>query len=419
MIPYIILLICIILILVTYKNNYEHYTDPITPLQELTITILASNITIIKNHNIILSDTTNNLIFYIITPTTSTFYKSDITNYDPTIFNKINDPNNILIIIKTVTNTTPSIQFLQQLKSIGSQAETIRNVDNYILITNKDRTIYYESVTPTAIYYPSTKINSALCKVNPKNILPPKDYILYNQSSYDKIIQCLHEKETQHFGIDNNYCIPLTPNDYNQIKQMPNADNCVDGIGTDTNIMIYDTTKTYTLTNVKNNEYVVFYDLPDSKGNALVIKEGIYDEAEINRSPIKSIYIPENYYLFLIQDFDIIPYYGPLLINIKPHDNYAQRFINVIVQKYKKGNVIVCGTYNNKQICMTYGKGITVLHPKLFIKILYIKMDENIKDVSLFGDISAINLIDNYKNTEPNKYVNVLYPRIIRSIKVN
>lgn len=411
-------LICIILIFVTYQNKYEYFNDQLDPLKQLTITIAPSNITIIKNHKIILSDTTNNLIFYIITPTTSSFYQSDISNYDPTIFNNINDHNNILIIIKSITNNTP-IQFLQQLKSVGSNSNIIRNIDNYLLITNKDRTIYYESVTPNTIFYPSTKINNALCKVNPKNILPPKDYLLYNQSSYDKITKCLHERETQHFGIDNKYCIPLTPNDYNQIQQMPDADNCIGGIGTDTNIMIYDTTKTYTLTNIKTDEYVVFYDLPDGKGNALVIKEGIYEEAEVNRSPIKSIYIPNNYYLFLIQESDIIPYYGPLLINIKPHDNYAQRFINVIVQKYKKGNVIMCGSYNNKQLCMTYGKGITVLHPKLFIKILYIKMDENIKDVSLFGDISAINLIDNYKNDEPNKYINVLYPRIIRSIKVN
>lgn len=419
MIPIIILITCLILILITYRNKYEHYSNLLDPLQQLTITISPSNITIIKNHNIILSDTVNNLIFYIITPTTLSIHKSDITNYDSSIFNQINDPNNILIILKTVTNNAPSTQFLQQIKSVGGQAEIIRNIDNYILITNKDRTIYYESVTPNTIYYPSTKINSALCKVNPKNILPPKDYVLYNQSSYDKIVRCLHEKETQYFGIDNNYCIPLNPIEYNQIKQMPNADNCADGVGTDKNIMIYDTTKTYTLTNVKTDEYVVFYDLIDGKGNALVLKEGIYDEEEVNRSPIKSIYIPDNYYLFLIQDFDIIPYYGPLLINIKPHDNYAQRFINVIVQKYKRGNVIVCGTYNKKQICMTYGKGITVLHPKLFIKILYIKMDENIKDVSLFGDISAINLIDNYKNNKTNEYINVLYPRIIRSIKVN
>lgn len=198
-------LICIILIFVTYQNKYEYFNDQLDPLKQLTITISPSNITIIKNHKIILSDTINNLIFYIITPTTSSFYQSDITNYDPTIFNNINDPNNILIILKTVANNIPSAQFFQQLKSVGSNADIIRNIDNYILITNKDRTIYYESVTPNTIFYPSTKINNALCKANPKNILPPKDYILYNKSSYDKIAKCLHERETQHFGIDNKY----------------------------------------------------------------------------------------------------------------------------------------------------------------------------------------------------------------------
>jgi hypothetical protein len=429
MVLYIIILIIILLLLLINTNKYEHYTNNnddtiLDLLKPLNISISQKNIIVIKNNDVLLK-TNSDLVICVLNKVNLNFYKFDINNYNTLsiiqIVEQIHDPNNIIIIIKK-TSEIPPTAFFNMTKNIGGITKIIRNNENYILITNKQRTIYFELVSSQPIFYPYTIFKNIDCRENPKNILPPINYILYNPTSPDSSEMCAHESNDNYFGLTTTSCTPMTENEYKQIKNMPRLDDCVNNIQTsDKSMIIVETNKIYSFLNMQADNVVIFYELPNGKGIPTFFKEGVYEESHFNRSPINSIYIPDNYYLFLIQGLDIIPFYGPLLINVNDFNNkYNNKIINVIVQKHTKGNAIVCGMYNKKQICMTFGKGITVFHPKLFIKVLYIKMDDDIDEVSLFGDISAINLIDVYKRDDSNVNTNikVLYPRVVRSIKV-
>ena len=416
-----VLVLVLILILLTNKSEYEYYTDDIlAPLKKLNLVVSHSNIMIIENNNVLLCETNYELVIYIISAKNgNSINKLNVTDSFEQIINQT-DINDIVIIMKKLSEI-PKEHFFNNIRAIGGKINIIRKNENYILITNKQRTIYFELASPEPVYYPYIIINKVDCRINPKHILPPKKYILYNNNYYDSDERCAHESNLSHFGLTTTKCTPMTEHEYNQVQQMPRTDECINNVGTNVSMMTYDISKIYSFINNFNNNYVTFYELPNGKGNQTFYKEGIYGYTDFNRTSVNSIYIPADYYLFLIGNLDIIPFYGPLLVNVNEFTNkYYKRIEGIVIQKYKKGNVVVCGMYNKKQICMTFGKGITVLYPKLFIKILYIKMDGDVENVSLFGDISAINLIDSYKNTLENtdKFVKVLYPRIVRSIKV-
>lgn len=406
------------MLIIIGKNKYEYYdntTDILKPLKNLTLSVSHSNIMIIENNNVLLCENSYNLVVYTINPNNNT------TIQKLNIGEPVNYLNDDIVIVLKKSSKIPPKEFFNMIHLLGGKINVIRDNENYILITNKAKTIYFELASPEPIYYPYIIINKVDCRVNPKNILPPKKYLLYNKNYYDSDERCAHESNLSHFGLTTNHCTPMTEEEYYHVQQMPKTDECVNNVGTNVSIMTFDVSKIYSFINNFNNDYVTFFELKNGKGNGTYYKEGIYEETDFNRTSIKSIYIPKDFYLLLLQEFDIIPFYGPLLINVDEFDNkYYKRIIGIIVQKYKKGNVVVCGMYNKKQICMTFGKGITVLHPKLFIKLLYIKMDADVDGVSLFGDISAINLIESYKNNSENinKFIKVLYPRVVRSIKV-
>ena len=419
------LLIIILLVYLVYHltYKYESYTnveqDMLTKLKNLTLSVSHTNILIMKNKNILLQETDTDLVIYIIKHNTE-YYKK--LNIDDEIQNITKDlDNDDIIIILRKTSKIPSKSFFDAIKQIGGKFNIIRNNENYILVTNKSRTIYFELASPEPIYYPYVMVNSIDCRINPTNILPPKKYTLYDTKYFDNIERCAHESKLNHFAITENICTPLTKNEYNEIQRMPRTGECMNSVGTNISMATYDVSKIYSFTDIYKSDLVTFFELPDGKGNKFFLKEGEYTENDFNRNSIKSIYVPENYYVFLLTEFNIIAFYGPILANVNAFSNkYYNRINSIIIQKHKQGNVIMCGNYNKQQICMTFGKGITVLNPKLFLKVLFIKMDSDVKEVSLFGDISSINLIDTYTNKPEttDKFLRILYPRVTRSIKV-
>ncbi len=420
----ILVLFVILLIYLIYNNsfNYEHYTndnqDILTKLKNLTLFVSHLNITIINNENILLKENNCDLVIYVIKNENSYFKQ---LNIDDNIQNIINDVNNddIIIILKKICKIPPN-NFFDMIKQIGGKFNIIRDNENYILVTNKNRTIYFELASTEPIYYPYIIVNSIDCRKNPKNIYPPKQYKFYGNKYFDNVERCAHEKQSlTHFALTDTVCTPLTEMEYDKIQKMPRTGDCTNSLGINESMSTYNTTKIYSFSDLYKNDLVTFFSESSGKGDKLFLKEGEYTENDFNRSNINSIYVPKNYYVFLLTDYDIIPFYGEILINVNAFSNkYYNRVIGIIIQKYVKGNVIVCGNFNKKQIWFTYGKGITVFHPKLQLKVLFVKMDNDIETVSLFGDISSINLIDTYTNNKPNTFVRVLYPRVTRSIKV-
>jgi hypothetical protein len=375
---------------------------------------------IIENGNMLLQETQYNLAVYVINnknlSSVNTFNISD--NIQGLIDSYFID-DNIIIILKKISDVPPS-SFYDVIKKLGGKTNVIRKDENYILIINKEQSVYFELVSSEPIYYPYMIINKVDCRMNPRDILPPKKYLLYKSNYYDDAERCGHETNLTHFALDINRCTPLTDLEYQSIQEMPRTGECADGLGQNVSMATYGVSKIYTFKNMNNNNVVTFYEGASGTGKETYFKVGIYDENSFNRMPVGSLYVPPDYYLFVLTDKDILPYYGPLLINVDIFKTkYYNRVLGLIVQKYVLGNVVVCGSFNNNQICMTFGKGVTILYPKLFIKISFIKMDEDIETVSLFADISATDLIETFTNGDSvNTYVPVMYPRVVRSISV-
>ena len=416
------MVLLIILLFLLYQNNYEYYASTSTEqstlnpillqkLKSLTIVVSHTNIMIINNQTTVLCGTDYGLVTYIITPNNAHHEELDI---DDDININTTSPDDIIIILKKM-NTNLSHKNFNLIKQYG-KFNVIRKDENYILVTNKNNTVYFEVSSPDPIYYPFTLINKTDCRINPKNILPPKKYLLYNNHYYDNLERCVHESPATNFALTTTKCIPLTAEEYNQIQTMPRTDECVMGVGTNISMATYNVTKIYSFLDVYKDELVTFF---DNLNNKFYFKEGTYAENDFNKINIKSIYVPPDYYVFLITDTDIIPYYGEVHTAVKEFRNkYYNRVITMIIQKYILGNVILCGNFQKKQICMTYNKGLTVFHPRLFIEVLFVKMDTDVTQVSLFEDIASVSLIDTYKNNNTNQTIRVQYPRIVRSINV-
>ncbi len=421
------LLIIILIIYLIYNNsyNYEHYTNNgqniLTKLKNLTLVVSHLDTTIIENENILLKENNYDLVIYIIKNDISYYKKLDIDDNIQNIINDVND-DDVIIILKKISKI-PSKIFFDTIKQIGGKFNIIRDNENYILVTNKSKTIYFELASTEPIYYPYMIVNNIDCRINPKNIYPPLKYKFYDNKYFDNVERCAHESSQNYFALTDNVCTPLIEKEYNEIQKMTRTGDCINGLGVNESMATYNISKIYSFNDVYKNDLVTFFSEKGGKGDKLFLKEGEYTENDFNRSNINSIYVPKNYYVFLLTDsgYDIIPFYGEILINVDAFSNkYYNRIIGIVIQKYTLGNVIICGNYNKTQICLTYKKGITIFHPKLQLKILFIKMDDDTKEVSLFGDISSINLIEKYTNNNENinKFIKVLYPRVTRSIKV-
>ena len=313
------------------------------------------------------------------------------------------------------------------LNKLGSQRSVFRQDDNYILLTSMIGDIYYEFLSPEPIYFPYIDIIEKKCKENPGNIKYPLNYIIFNDKSYgqDKILKCAiesHIRDHSKFGIYKDYCIPMTDKEYNdQYSQMPNKTNCLDYMGNKDSVAGYVVNKIYNYNQLLNNKKdgVIFYDDYYLKGKNIVLNEGEYQSLVFNRQKIKSIYVPYGYFVFLIFDHNIVPFYGPLKVNLTGfYNKFFGNIEEIIIQKYYEGNTVLCGIYNDKKICTTYGKGKHILHPKLFLKYLSVNMG-NAQQVSVHGNITHTDLIQTFYQNRDAQRVQIEFPRIARGIVID
>lgn len=417
-----IIILTIILIIIFAVNNkiYEKFDDVDDNdedlLKKLNIVVSHTEIKIINNNEKVLYSVVDDFILYI--PNINFTRNFNVIANTQDFIMPYYNSNNIIIILKRVGRLPPKV-FMDTIQMFGGMTTIIRENENYILITNKNKTIYFELVSTEPIYYPYMVINKASCIMNPNNIYPPKQYNMFNK--YDVIESCGHETDLTNFAITQTQCIPMNSSQYIDMNRMPRLDECINGYGTNVSVMSYDVDKIYNFKNIEDGRFVTFYSMKNGKGNRIFFRQGEYDAKDFNRSPIESLYVPKDYYLFLLLENDVIPYYGPILIDVDVFNNrYYKRVVGMVIQKYNEGSIVICGNYNNREICMVFGKGMTIINPKLYITIKYIKL-ANVKDsVKLFSDIYGVDLIEEFVGGMSNVgvYLGVKYPRVVRSVKV-
>lgn len=433
-----------------YRNNFIYSFPDIFNLQDqntsdnlisqlydkLTIMSSSYKATIIIDKNIILNETKDRLYFVILTIINNKLKvrqsrefnincdRSDMINMINFI-GTIDNSDTIIIVSKgnaldILSNTSDNIvqKVIFALQKIGAKTNIFRKSDNYLLITSKSNSTYYELSSPEPIYFPSIDINFEDCRTNPGNVLYPEKYILFDDKTYDndKINKCAMEalmRQYNKFGIIDNYCLPMSDNDYMYYKQMNKSNKCIFGEGKN----VANAVSGYIInksTKLKQSG-ITFFEKTDQQGYQFVLNEGEYDASAFNKRDINSIDIPDNYFLFMISD-NIMPFYGPLKTNLSIiHKKFFNDFNYIVVQKHLKDDAIICGENNHKQICMTFSRGTHILHHKLFINILYVRLGNSSK-VALFSDIDRQDLIGEFYS---HALIKIKFPRITRSIIVS
>ncbi|QKF94071.1 interleukin-like EMT inducer protein [Fadolivirus algeromassiliense] len=317
---------------------------------------------------------------------------------------------------------------IKYLKQIGARTEIFREDDNYILITSRLGDIYYEDISPESLYFPYINIIKKDCKINPGNIKYPEKYIIFNDKAFDsdKLKKCAMESHIRgytKFGLYDNYCIPMSDNEYyNSFEIMPDSEKCLMEHGGKNDITGYHIEKIYSYDRLIDNRKhgVIFYELHNFEGDNFILNEGVYLNQEINRQRISSVYIPYKYFLFIILDDEIIPFYGPIKVNLK--NFYKKNFDDfdvIIIQKHHENNTVLCAQYKNKKICMTYGKGTHIFYPKMYFRITDINIGDNVNTISLYATTGMTDLIDKFDRKVDGKNVKVKFPRITRSIIIS
>lgn len=318
------------------------------------------------------------------------------------------DQNNIIIVASNgnLFNLF-SFENREQLTKIGMTNKVFRNADNYLLITSKNKSIYYEKISREPIYFPEFTVKTNECKANPGNIYYPTNYLVFSEKSYDtdKINKCAFESHVQgyrRFAITKDVCIPLSNENYQGVQSMADSSACYDGEGNFMTLNVYTVDKTYQLNKTKG---VTF------EGNGIfILKPGYYESLDFNRQWFNYIYVPEGYYLFILTDQTINAYYGPT------HLNYDKKDINniksIVIQQHLDGNATICGNVNTKQICLTYDRGTHILFDKLFMTVTSVNVGKYNR-VNLYSSIAQTDLID---SAIINKTIQ--FPRVTRSIIV-
>lgn len=305
--------------------------------------------------------------------------------------------------------------FIKCLNSLGSQQKIFRNDDNYLLIITNGKKIF-ETTSSQPIYYPPINIKHKECRMNPENVNYPGKYVVFDIKSSDEDIvrKCATETNLRgftKFGLTDNYCTPLSESDYNKFKFMGPSYDCSYGLGNGSSMMGYE------LDNTKPDQGVIFYEYSNMNGNSFILNEGTYLSGEFNGQTINSIYVPNNYFVFLIGYNFITPIYGPKSLNI---NNKEIKDINgIIIQRHFTGNVILCTLKDNKKICLTFGIGSHILFPTLYMTINFVKFTGDLyRNVSIYEYIDNKGLIQTVINPGNKKNIKIDFPRVVRSIKV-
>lgn len=325
-------------------------------------------------------------------------------------------------------------QGIKTINDLGAQTKIFRRDDNYLLIISKLKDIYYEFISPEPIYFPYFSVVEKKCKINPGNIAYPKDYVIFNDKSYgiDKVLKCAieaHIRKYNKFGIYRDYCIPMSDEEYEKkYSIMADASNCVSYGGeisgqidhNEDSVAGYSVDKIYEYKRILDNKDkgVIFFELENFGGRNFILNEGEYNSLDFNRQKIGSIYVPHNFYVFIIFGKKIVPFYGPFKVNlINFTKKYFDNIDTIVIQKHFKGNVVMCGTFDDKKICVTYGKGTHMLHPRLFIRYLSANLGSH-KMLELHGNIVQTDLIQDFIKERDGQKVQIEYPRIVRSIRI-
>lgn len=324
------------------------------------------------------------------------------------------DQNNIIIVASNgnLFNLF-SFENRDQLIKIGMLNKVFRNADNYLLITSKNKSIYYEKISRDPIYFPEFTVKTNECKTNPGNIYYPTDYLVFSEKSYDidKINKCAfesHVKGYRRFAITKDVCIPLSEENYKGVESMPDSSACYDGEGNFMTLNVYSVDKTYALN--KTNGVTFEYNARGDDYKLFILKPGYYESLDFNRQPFNYIYIPEGYYVFILTDNIINAYYGPT------HLNYDKKDINniksIIIQQHLDGNAIICGNVGTKQICLSYDRGTHILFDKLFMTVTSVNVGK-FNRVNLYSSIAQTDLIDSAIISKT-----IQFPRVTRSIVI-
>jgi len=229
-------------------------------------------------------------------------------------------------------------------------------------------------------------------------------------------------KKNNKFGIMNNICIPISDDEYaNSIVPMESSGSCQDNMGSRDSMSVYlinkinSTDQMFTPTASSDDKYVTIYNNKDFAGMKTSIQEGEYNyQFEGGNQILKkvnSINVPKDYYVFIITGKDIIPLYGPVAKNLE-----VDRIAAVVVQKHRTNDVILC-TNDIRNLCVTYGSGSHILYPALFSSYKMVNLGSQVKELYLYADISATDLIQKFVSGD-GKQQKVQYVRTVRSIKV-
>jgi len=428
-----------------YHNNWFNFsnfsdnkaimkTDIMSQLYDKLIVMSSSyRVTIIIDKNVILDENKDKIYFVILSLIDGKFFVKQSQSFDinccrEEIIKMINfiktikDTDIVIIASKGKTfnsfsNTDDiSKKGILALHTLGAKTNVFRKWDNYLFVRSSEM---YELSSPETIYFPTVDITFEDCRLNPNNILYPKNYVLFSDKTYgkDKLTKCAMEtiiRQHNKFGIMDNYCIPMSDNDYLKYKQMAKSDKCVFGEGKNS----ADIVSGYVIGRPTGMEQtgVSFYEKPNLQGRSFTLNIGEYNVLEFNKQDINSINIPDNYFLFMIKESKITPFYGPLKTDLTIiHKQFFDDFDSIVIQKHFKGNSIICGEYDKQQICMTFSKGTHVFPQKLFIRILYVMLGDATR-LTLFDDINWQNLIGDYYS---KVLIKVKYPRITRSVVIS
>jgi len=437
----IFIFLLVIIIIYLFKKNIEFF-DNNKSVKQLCdrLTVIGTNKRsyVIVDEIIMLDYGNDGLNFVIFTLDNDKIILNNIKSFDigccrneiikmNKFIDHIHLNNNILIVIvskgdafKLFSNKDDIVaqSGINKLKTLGTTTDIFRDNDNYIFIISSSNNLIYETISPEPVYFPYINITSDECYKNPDNILYPNKYVIFDDKSYDidNLTKCAIEANIRglnKFSIFNDKCIPMSDNDYyEKLKYMDKSNECINNTGSNTSITTY---KFNTLCNNKKfnpNIGVTLFESDHFKGEKIVLTEGVFQYE--NRINIKSINIPANYFLFIIDGTDIIPFYGPLKTNVNNIKNYD----TLIVQVHRNNNTVICGKYKEYDICQTIGPGMTTLYPKLFIKILTVNIGSN-KKVSLYSDVNATDLIETFMQNSLNKLMTVKYPRIVRAVVID
>jgi len=321
--------------------------------------------------------------------------------------------NGNIIIASCGTDVASILNYdaVRAIQSVGAKITNFGKNVNYLLISS-GREAIYEKMSNDPVYFPYFNIVAKDCRFNSMSIPYPDKYLVYDDKTYDldRKMKCALETSFRgltKFGMFMDKCVPMTDAQYDgDFKFMPKSDNCKMEIGDNNSIFGFQL-------NFDQHDGVKFYDQYDLVGNYVTLSEGEYNRKQFGDLVINSIYVPGDYYLFLLKDQIVVPHYGEKTVN-------KLNFIvnEFVIQKHYLNNAKLCSRLNG--ICQTYGPGYNIIPKMLFSTIVYVNLGEQVQSVSVYGDVFARDLIQSFSREQKSIQIySIEFPRVTRSVVIN